>query len=89
MSNKLNTETYHSRAQAEVEAELGGRWARPTPMLSGSVPEQPAPSPWSHEPVGLEPPLGYSVDAMEPVGEVHEIEASLRQQEQRSKDEHE
>ena len=81
MSNKSNN-TYFERAQADVEAELGGRWAKPRPMMSGQVPMQPEGSPWSYDPVGPEPPLGYSVDEMEPVGSPHEVERSLRAIEQ-------
>ena len=70
-------QTYHSRAQADVESELGGRFAKPKPLMSGQVPMQPEGSPWAQDPVGLEPPLGYSVEEMEPVGAPHEIERSI------------
>lgn len=79
MSNSNKSNTLFGRAQADVEAELGGRWAKPKPMMSGSVPMQPEGSPWSHDPVGIEPPLGVSVDEVVPVGEAFEIEASLRE----------
>jgi hypothetical protein len=65
-------DTYHARAEADLET--GGRWAKPTI----GVPELPAASPWSRDPVGIEPPLGIDVNAMEPVGEHHEVERSLR-----------
>jgi hypothetical protein len=88
MSKKqLGGETYFERAQVDLEAELGGRFAKPRPMVSGEVPEQPATSPWSRDPVGREPPLGIDVNAVEPVGEAHEIEASLREIEQQHDDE--
>ena len=45
---------------------------------SGHVPTTArANSPWAGDPLGLEPPLGFSVDGTEPTGEVHEIQASL------------
>ena len=37
-----------------------------------AYPAQPATSLWHSEPVPTEPPLGYRIDEMEPVGEVHE-----------------
>jgi hypothetical protein len=75
--SRQSGETYYGRAQLDLEAELGGRFARPKPLV-GEVPRQPEGSPWAHDPVGPEPPLGYSIDAMEPVGAPHEIERSLR-----------
>ena len=42
-----------------------------------SIRRLPANSPWAGDLVGLEPPLGFSVDAMEPTGEPHEVAASL------------
>jgi hypothetical protein len=84
MSKSKPSETYFGRATSEPEA--GGRWARPKPTISGAggagVPKQPATSPWARDPVGQEQPLGIDVDAMEPVGEPHEVERSLRQQEE-------
>ena len=60
-SNKSNT--LYGRAQADVEAELGGRWAKPKPIVGGAgVPEQPAASPWSRDPVGK------SNSGVDPVG---------------------
>jgi hypothetical protein len=56
----------------------GGRFAVSSKPVT-EVPRQPAHSPWHHDPVGLEPPLGYSVDEMEPVGTPAEVEASIRQ----------
>jgi hypothetical protein len=40
-----------------------------------SYPQQTAGSPWKEEPIGQEPPLGYSVEDQEPVGELHERNA--------------
>jgi hypothetical protein len=39
-------------------------------------PPLPPNSPWSSDPVGQEPPLGYRIHDTEPVGEAFEIEAS-------------
>src|SRR5262245_39762052 len=69
--------TYFSHA-GDVELELGGRFAKLTPTtVTGSegvvrYPRQPEGSPWASDPVGTEPPLGYSVNAVEVVGEPHE-----------------
>jgi len=78
MSSSNKSDTFFGRALADVESELGGRWAKPKPMMGGAaMPEQPATTPWSSDPVGIEPPLGFSVEEMVPVGEHHEIEASI------------
>jgi hypothetical protein len=74
--------TYHSVAQASVDDERGGRYAtegsKQTVVGSSPIayPRQPENSPWHHDPCPPEPPLGYSVDEQEPVGEVFEREAS-------------
>jgi hypothetical protein len=44
---------------------------------STAVPRYPAGPNWSADPVGLEPPTGTAIDQMEPVGEPHEVAASL------------
>jgi hypothetical protein len=70
--------TYHSVAQASIDDERGGRYAisdtEQTIIGSSPIayPQQPATSPWHRDPVPDEPPLGYEIDAMEPVGEIHE-----------------
>jgi hypothetical protein len=52
----------------------GGRFAKVKgeyTIGSGPIvqyPRQPPNSPWAEEPAGLEPPLGYSVDDLAPVG---------------------
>jgi DNA-binding transcriptional MerR regulator len=68
--------TYFDQAQG-IDDEMGGRFAKvhtTTVVGSSSVsyPAQPSTSPWHRDPVPDEPPLGYSVDAVEPVGEIHE-----------------
>jgi hypothetical protein len=63
------------------EPDLGGRFAKVnTTTVVGaspiSYPQQPAGSPWRSDECPPEGPLGYSVDAVEPVGEHYEVEAS-------------
>jgi hypothetical protein len=66
-------ETYHRRAQWDSDL------ATATVVGSGqSVPPQPAGSPWTADPVGPEPPLGFSVDAVPVVGTHAEMLRSLR-----------
>jgi hypothetical protein len=70
--------TYHSVAQASIDDDRGGRFAlgdsKQTVIGSSpiSYPQQPSTSFWNSDPVPPEPPLGYSVEAQEPVGEVFE-----------------
>jgi hypothetical protein len=76
--------TYHSVAQSAVDDERGGRYAtegsKQTVIGSSPIayPQQPCTSPWHSDPCGTEPPLGYSVEEMEPTGEVFEREAMSR-----------
>ena len=46
-------------------------------MLIGRAPPPHTNPVWSPDPVGQEPPLGFSIDEMQAVGEPHEIAASL------------
>jgi hypothetical protein len=39
---------------------------------SAQYPRQPEGSPWAGDPVGVEPPLNYSINDLEPTGEAHE-----------------
>jgi hypothetical protein len=71
--------TFHQLASVDVE--LGGRFARPD-YITGTEPASryphlPASSPWASDPVPPEEPLGFAIDAMDPVGTAAEIEASL------------
>src|SRR5262249_49720888 len=73
--------TYHAHAN-DVEVEMGGRFAKlRTTQVTGSgavvaYPKLPN-GPWGEGPqVGDEPPLGCDVNAVEPVGEVHERKSS-------------
>jgi hypothetical protein len=55
-----------------------GRFAVGARQPITEYPRQPEGSPWHHDPLGPEPPLGYSVDQMEPVGSPAEVEASIQ-----------
>jgi hypothetical protein len=70
--------TYHEHAQSDPELELGGRFKQLTPTsVTGvgpsPIPQQPSNSPWHHDPVPMEEPLGFSVEDHDPVGEPHEL----------------
>ena len=76
-------QTKLGRQEAEYELERQGRFAKPN-TISGTQPSVKYPQCWGrdappqwHDPVGLEPPLGFSVEDHSAVGEHHEIEASL------------
>jgi len=76
MIEERRAKTYHGHAM-DADLEMGGRYARVhSTTVVGSepvrYPAQPPTSPWHHDPCPPEPPLGYSVDDVEPVGEVHE-----------------
>src|SRR5262245_57466887 len=69
--------TYHSVAQAALDDERGGRYSgQGKPTITGSsqihYPRQPAGSPWARDECPPEPPLGFSVEDQEAVGEQHE-----------------
>jgi hypothetical protein len=70
--------TYHGHAQSAVDEDRGGRFAfsgSPTTVTGSSpisYPTQPAHSPWAKDACPQEPPLGFSVEEMEPVGEPFE-----------------
>src|SRR5215831_20291940 len=78
MLEERRLRTYHGQAQASMNDERGGRYAHSgnSTTVTGaspvSYPAQPAGSPCHHDPLPTEPPLGYSVDEQEPVGEVFE-----------------
>src|SRR6516164_2632457 len=76
MADDRRAKTYFGQAQ-HADDDLGGRYAKvhSTTVVGSSpvsYPAQPPTSPWHHDPVPPEMPLGYSVDAIEPVGEFHE-----------------
>jgi hypothetical protein len=64
---------------AHTHDDEGGRWAKPS-MVVGTTPtpQYPGAAPaWAHDPSGVEPPLNYQIDALEPVGTFQEIQKSL------------
>ena len=79
-----STTTTTFRDMANLDLSLGGRFAVPgsKPDVSGSeeitrYPRLPPSNPWSSDLVGVEPPLGWSVEDQEPTGTFEEIEASI------------
>jgi hypothetical protein len=71
--------TYHGQAQASIGEDRGGRFAysgSSTSVVGSSPISYPAQpgchSPWHYDACPPEPPLGFSVDEMEPVGEPFE-----------------
>ena len=80
MAEERRLKTYMGHA-LDAELEMGGRFAKVhTTTVTGaspiSYPTQPTHSPWHSNPYPEEPPLGFSVDEMEPIGEPHERTAS-------------
>jgi hypothetical protein len=69
MRDQERAATMHGLAIASADDEAGGRFARVNPtMVVGSTPLPRYPqasTPFRSDPVGLEPPLGYSIDALE------------------------
>ena len=82
MAEERRMRTYHGHAQANIDEDRGGRYGAvgsSTTVVGSnpiSYPRQPAGSPWAKDECPPEPPLGFSVDAMEPVGEPHQRTAS-------------
>jgi hypothetical protein len=71
--------TYHQFAEADAN-EHGGRFAKEMEARVTGVPQvppMPEGNPWAEDIVPAEGPLGYSVNEMEPVGNYHEVSASL------------
>ena len=79
MTDRGERNNYFARAQAEADLARG-RFAKiEASIVTGvpAIPTQPASSPWHHDPVPIEPPLGINIDAMEPTGTAQEIERSI------------
>jgi hypothetical protein len=81
---RILKDTLHGRAVAEQDT-IGGRYAaeskqRVVGSASFKYPQLPEGS-WGNQGVAVpsEPPLGFSVDAVEPLGTAAEIEQSLRE----------
>jgi hypothetical protein len=79
LRNDRRANTMHGRTSAELDLENTGRHARANTVIGVDGPVQyPMAAPnWSADPTGVEPPLGFDVNAVEPVGESHEIQTSL------------
>jgi hypothetical protein len=80
MADERRGRTYNGHA-LDDELDLGGRFAKvntTTVVGAGPVsyPQQPQGSPWHSDACPPEPALGFSVDEIEPVGEVHEVRQS-------------
>jgi hypothetical protein len=74
--------TYFAKAQSEITLqEQGGRYSTGT-LVTGQAPHVQYPrlpsGPWAQGDNPIEPPLGWSVEAQETVGEHFEVEASLK-----------
>ena len=72
---RLNT--YRAHAEASIDDDRGGRFAaisRTTVIGASPIryPRLPDGSPWAYDPCPTEPPLNYDINAMQPVGELHE-----------------
>ena len=80
MADERRGRTYHGVAASSVDDERGGRYANAgnsTTVVGASpisYPAQPATSPWHRDPMPDEPPLGYSVEDQEVVGEKFKVE---------------
>jgi len=64
---------------SHTHSEDSGRFAKPQTVIgldSVQYPTLPENS-WTNDPTPTEPPLGIDVNAMEPVGEVGEVQASI------------
>jgi hypothetical protein len=81
-----NKSTYATFAEAFADEDRGGRFKavnKTTVVGTDAIaqyPEQPPNSPFHHDRVPDEPPLGFSVEDHEPVGTAKEIQASLESQ---------
>jgi hypothetical protein len=78
-NDKRNATTFSTFAASEAR-EIEGRFAaREKSSVVGTTQavEYPAGPNWAADPVGIEPPLGVDVHAIEPTGESFEIAASL------------
>jgi hypothetical protein len=70
--------TFHQHAQSQIDDEAGGRFGVIAPrVITGTtpIPKYPAAGTHQSDPVGVEPPLGFSVNDLEPsVGTTRPIE---------------
>ena len=79
-NDKTQGSTFAAFNQLHLD-EIGGRWtAEQQRIINGAKPivDYPGKPDWAVQ-LPDEPPLGWSVEAQEPCGEPHEIQASLDQ----------
>jgi hypothetical protein len=76
---RVQRDTFHTRANAELDLENSGRFSKPHAVIGLDSVEYPTlpENSWTNDPTPTEPPLGIDVNAMEPVGESFEVAASL------------
>jgi hypothetical protein len=81
--DRMPKTTFQSFSEVFADEDRGGRYKPETSThVIGSTPipkypELPASSPSHHDPVPNEAPLGFSIDAMEPLGTEAEVQASI------------
>jgi hypothetical protein len=76
---RARRDTMHNRAMAEFSLEQAGRHAKQSTVIGTGAPNYPAGPNWSINPTGVEPPLGWDVNQIEPVGEPLEVAKSLNE----------
>jgi hypothetical protein len=74
----LRNDNMNFRTSSDLGLENTGRFAKPFAVTGSTpAPQYPSGPNWANDPTGVEPPLGFDVNAIEPVGEHHEIQSSL------------
>ena len=77
---RRDASTFSQFATSEANADTGRYAQINKAAVVGATPKQPdyaAPN-WANDPTGVEPPLGFDVNEIEPVGRQDEIEASIQ-----------
>jgi hypothetical protein len=78
LKNDLRQNTLLGRAASELFMEERGRFAKPSVVIADAgAPTYPSAAPWTQSHVPDEPPLGFDVNAIEPVGEHFELEIEI------------
>ncbi len=79
LKNDWKMNTLQGRAVTELLMEERGRYARPVNVTAAeNAPVAYPGAPWTREHTGQEPPLGFDLNAVEPVGEPHEVSRHRR-----------
>ena len=78
----LRNDTYFRRAAVGLDLDSPGGRFRSEEAISGTTPavhypKLPSSSPWASDNVGVEPPLGVSIEDQQPTGEAFEVDRSL------------